>query len=183
MYENEPKWGESQAGRPRPGQPAYPCYISSCNFVEHGLSTRSSSHQCGSGRIHKSRSKGLNQVELSPNPMTTRRFRTQLNLRSNVPERRRPEPSQSQASRPRRNRPASNSLRWSHATATDFRRRSRASTQRRRLDGRIPRTAGLGEASRPHLAASDVLPWHERQAQLPYQRATNAQLTTDHRVV
>ena len=99
MYENEPKYGESQAGRPGPGRPVYPYSISSCNFVEHGLSTRSSSHQCGSGRIHKSRPKGLNQVELSPNPMTTQRFRTQLNLRSNVglvsnvPERWKPEPS------------------------------------------------------------------------------------------
>ena len=32
MYENEPKWGESQAGRPRPGRPAYPCHILPQNF-------------------------------------------------------------------------------------------------------------------------------------------------------
>ena len=37
MYKNEPKWGESQAGRPRPGWPTYPCNILSCNFVEHGF--------------------------------------------------------------------------------------------------------------------------------------------------
>ena len=106
------------------------------------------SHQCVLGKSHKSRPKGLNQVELSPNPTTTRRFRTQLNLRSNVglernaTEKQKPKPSQIQAGRPRRSRPASNCLCWSHATATDFRRRSRASTQRRQPDGRIPRPAG-----------------------------------------
>ena len=153
------------------------------------LSTRSSPPKCGSGRIHKLRSKGLSQVKLGPISMTTQRFRTQTNLRSNVdpvsnvPERRRPEPSQSQADRPRRGRPASNSLRWSHAIATDFRKESRASTQRRWPDGRIPRPASLGEADRPHLVASSALPWHERQAQLPYLRATEAHLRTDHRLV
>ena len=143
-----------------PGRPAYPCNILSCNFVEHGLSTRSSSHQCGSGRIHKSRPKGLNQVELSPNPMTTRRFRTQLNLRSNmglesnVPERRKPEPSQSQAGQP-----APNCHHWSYATSTDLRRRSRAFTQGRWPYGHIPRPAGLGEAGRPHLSVSGAPLW------------------------
>ena len=138
------------------------------------LSTRSSPPKCGSGRIHKSRPKGLNQVNLGPTPMTTQRFRTQTNLRSNVdpvsnvPERRRPEPSQSQADRPRRGRPASNSLRWSHAIATDFRRRSRAFTQRRWPYGHIPRPARLGVAGRPHLAASEAPPWHGRQAQQTY---------------
>ena len=39
-------------------------------------------------------------------------------------------------------RPASNCLCWSYATTTDFRRRSRASTQRRWPDGHIPRPAG-----------------------------------------
>ena len=48
------------------------------------LEPKIKSHQCGLGRIRKSRKKGLNQVEWSPNLMTTRRFRTQLNLRSNV---------------------------------------------------------------------------------------------------
>ena len=109
------------------------------------LSTRSSPPKCGSGRIHKSRPKCLNQVELGPNPMTTQRFRTQTDLRSSVhlqndvPEQQKPEPSQSQADRPRRGRPASNYLYWSHATTTDFRKESRASTQRRWPDGRIPR--------------------------------------------
>ena len=150
MYKNEPKWVEPQAVRP-----AYPCNIPSCNFVEHGLSPRSRSYQCGSSRIHKSRPKGLNQLELSPNPMTTRRFRTQLNLRSNVglesnmPEQRKPEPSQSQAGRPRRGRPASNCLRWSYTTATDLRRRSKASTQRWWPDGHIPRLAGRPRGGRP----------------------------------
>jgi hypothetical protein len=37
MYENGPKWGETQAGWPRPGRPAYPGNISSCNFEEHGF--------------------------------------------------------------------------------------------------------------------------------------------------
>ena len=152
--------------------------------MEHGLSPRLRSHQCGSVRIHKSRPRGLNQVELSPNPMTTRRLRTQLNLRSNVglecnvPERWKHEPNQSQAGRP-----ASNCRRWSRATVTDFRRRSRASTQRQWPNGDIPRPAGLGEAGRPHLVASDALPWRERQAQLPHLHTTDAQLSTDHRVV
>jgi len=89
--------GLGQAGRPTP---ATFCRATLWNMV---LSTRSSSHKYGSGRIHKSRPKCLNQVELGPNPVTTRRIRTHLNLRSNmglvsnVPERRRPEPSQSQA--------------------------------------------------------------------------------------
>ena len=153
------------------------------------MSPRSRSHQCGSGRIHKSRPKGLNQVELSPNPMTTRRFRTQLHLRSNVGleinvlEQQKPKPSQSQAGRPRRGRPASNCHRWGYATSTDSKKRSRASTQRQWPGGRIPRPAGLGEAGRAHLAASEVLPWRGRQAQLNYLRATDAQRSTDHRVV
>ena len=148
--------------------------------MEHGLSTRSSSPKCGLG---------LNQVELGPNPMTTRRFRTQTNLRSNVdpvsnvPERRRLELSQRQADRPKGDQSASNCFHSSHATATDFRKESRASTQRRWPDGRIPRPASLGEADRPHLVASSALPWHERQAQLPYLCTTEAQLSTDHRVM
>ena len=43
--------------------------------------------------------------------------------------------------------------------------------------------AGLGEAGRPHLVASDALPSRERQAHLTNLRATDAQLSTDHRVV
>ena len=35
MYENEPKWGESQAGQPGTGRPANPYGISSCSFVNH----------------------------------------------------------------------------------------------------------------------------------------------------
>ena len=50
-------------------------------------------------------------------------------------------------------RPASNYLRWSHAIATNFRKESRASTQRRWPDGRIPRPTGLGEAGRPLTAS------------------------------
>ena len=42
------------------------------------------SHQCGFGKFHKIRPKGLNQVELIPNPVTTGQLRTQFNLRSNV---------------------------------------------------------------------------------------------------
>ena len=149
------------------------------------LSTRSSPPKCGSGRIHKLRLKGLSQVKLGPISMTTQRFRTQTNLRSNVdpvsnvPERRRPEPRQSQAGRPRRGRPASNCLRWSHATATDFRRRSRASIQRRWPYGRISRSAGLGEAGRPYSAASRAPSSRGRQAHRLYLRATNAKSSTD----
>ena len=78
MYENGLKWGEPQAGRPTPAT------FRRATLWNMVLSTRSSSHKYGSGRIHKSRSKSLNQVELGPNPVTTRRIRTQLNLRSNV---------------------------------------------------------------------------------------------------
>ena len=153
------------------------------------LSPRTSQLKGGSGKIHKLRSKGLNQVKMGSIPITNQRIKTQTNLRSNVhpvnnvPEQRRPEPSQSQAGQPGRSRPASNCLRWCHTTATDFRKRSRVSTQRRWPDGHIPRPAGLGEAGRPHLAASDALPWRERQAHLTYLRATDTQLSTDHRVV
>ena len=151
--------GLGQAGRPTPVRFRQEtlCYMA--------LSTRSSSPKCGLGRIHKSRPKGLNQVELGPNPMTTRRFRTQTNLRSNVdlvsnmPERQRLEPSQSQADQPRGGRSASNYLHWSHATATDLRRESRASTRRWWPDGHIPRPARLGEAGRPHLEASGAGSW------------------------
>ena len=78
MYKNGPKWGETQAGRPTPTT------FRRATLRNMALSTRLSSHQCGSGKIHKSKLKGLNQVEMSPNPMTTRRIRTQLNLRSKV---------------------------------------------------------------------------------------------------
>ena len=153
------------------------------------LSLRTSQHKGGSGKIHKLRSKGLNQVKMGSIPITNQRIETQTDLSSNVDpvnnvlERRRPEPSQSQADRPRRGRPASNYLRWSHATAPDLRRESRASTQRRWPDGRIPRPVGLGEAGRPHLVASGALPWRERQAQLPYLCTIDAQLSTNHGVV
>ena len=141
--------GLGQAGRPTPA------IFRRATLTNMALSTRLSSHQCGSGRIHKSRPKGLNQVELSPNPMTTQRFRTQLNLRSNVglesnvPEKQKPKPSQSQAGRPRRGRPASNYHRWGYATSTDLRRRSRAFTQRRWPYGHIPRPAGIGGPAGP----------------------------------
>ena len=112
------------------------------------LSTRTSQPEGGLGKMHKLRSKGLNQVKLGPIPMTNKRIKTQADLRgslqlvNNVPEQRRPELSQSQADCPRRGRPASNNLLWSHATATDLRRQSQMSTQRRWPDGRIPRPAG-----------------------------------------
>ena len=165
MYKTELKWGESQTSWPTPAT------YRRATLWNMALSTRLSSHQCGSGRIHKSRSKGLNQVELNPNPMTTQRFRTQLNLRSNVglerntTEKQKPEPSQIQAGRPRRSRPASNCHRWGYATSTYSKRRSRASTQRQWPGGHIPRPTGLVEAGRPHLAASKAPPWHGRQAQ------------------
>jgi len=144
------------------------------------LSTRSSSPKCGSGRIHKSRPKGLNQVELGPNPMTTRRFRTQTNLRSdvepvsNVPERRRLKPSQSQADRP-----------WgaTQPPPTSGRNPEHPLKGGGQMAATPGRPAGLGEAGRLHLASSGALPWHERQGQLPYLRTTDAQLSTDHRVV
>ena len=62
--------------------------------------------QDGFCRIHKLRLKGLNQVELSPNPVITRRIRAQFNWRSNVglesnmSVQHEPEPSQSPAGQP-----------------------------------------------------------------------------------
>ena len=43
-----------------------------------------------------------------------------------------------------------------YATVTDSRRRSQTSTQRRWPDGNTARPAGLGEAGRPHLAATQA---------------------------
>ena len=89
--------------------------------------------------------------------MTTQGIKAQFNRRSNMGQvinmsvQNEPKPSQSQAGRPRRGWPASNYHRWSHATATDFLRGSRASLQRRWPCGHIPRPAGLGEAGRPHI--------------------------------
>ena len=146
-------------------------------------------YQCGFGKFHKIRPRGLNQVELRPNPVITRRIRAQFNLRSNVglesnmSVQQEPEPSQSQAGRPRRGRPTSNCHRWSYATSTDPKRRSRASLQRRWPLGHIPRPDGLGEAGRAHLAASATLHWRGRQAQQTYLCATDAQSSTDLRVV
>ena len=65
------------------------------------LSPRTSQLKGGSGKIHKLRSKGLNQVKLGPIPMTNQRIKTQADLRgslqlvNNMQEQRRPEPSQS----------------------------------------------------------------------------------------
>ena len=71
------------------------------------LSPRTSQLKGGSGKIHKMRPKGLNQVKLGPTTVTNQRVKAQTNLRSdvqlviNVPEQRRLETSQSQADRPR----------------------------------------------------------------------------------
>ena len=122
--------GLGQAGRPTPVK------FHRVALWNMTLSTWSSLPKGASGKIHKLRSKGLNQVKLGPIPMTTQRFRTQTNLRSNVdpvsnmPEGRRPVPSQSQADRPRWSRQVSNYLRWSQATTSDFRSESGASTRR-----------------------------------------------------
>ena len=138
MYEIEPKWEESQAGRPTNVR----FDLAAVWFKI--LSPRTSQLKGGSGKIHKLRSKGLNQVKMGSIPITNQRIKTQTDLRSsvhlvnNVPERQRPEPSQSQADHPRRGRPASNCLLRSHATVTDFRKQSQASTQRRWPYGHIP---------------------------------------------
>ena len=101
MYENEPKWEESQASRPTPMEFHHPTLW----FMV--LSTRTSQPKGVSGTSHKPKPKGLNQVKLGPILVTNRRVKTQTHLRNNVqvvtnvPEQRRPEPSQSQADRPR----------------------------------------------------------------------------------
>ena len=139
--------------------------------------------------VHELRPKGLDHVKWRSKPETTRRIRAQFNLGSNIglesnkSMQREPEPSQSQAGRPRRGRPAFNCRRWSYATSIDSERRSKASTQRRWPRGHIPRPAGLGEAGRPHMTASAALPWRGRQAQRTYLRATDAQPSTDFKVV
>ena len=80
------------------------------------LSTKTSQLKGGSSKIHKLRSKGLNQVKMGSMPITNQRIETQTGLRSNVdpvnnvPERRRPERSQSQADRPRRGQPLTTSV-------------------------------------------------------------------------
>jgi hypothetical protein len=149
------------------------------------LSTKTSQLKGGSSKIHKLRSKGLNQVKMGSILITNQRIKTQPDLRSsvhlvnNVPVRKRPEPSQSQADRPRRGQPASNYLRWSHVTATDLRKQSQTSTQRRWPDGRVLRPAGLGEASRPHSAVSRASASRGRQAHRLYLRVTNAKSSSD----
>ena len=63
------------------------------------LSPRTSQLKGGSSKIHKLRSKSLNQVKMGSMPITNQRIETQTGLRSNVdpvnnvPERRTPEPS------------------------------------------------------------------------------------------
>ena len=153
---------------PRPAGLPLPHFAMRLHGELHEPKVRS--YQDGFCKFHKSRPKGMNQVRLIPNPVITRRIRVQFNLRSNMGQvinklvQHEAEPSQSQADRPRRGRPASNYLRWSHATATDLRRESRASTQRRWPDGSIPKLASIGEAGRPHLAASEAPSWRGRQA-------------------
>ena len=149
------------------------------------LSTKTSQLKGGSSKIHKLRSKGLNQVKMGSILITNQRIKTQPDLRSsvhlvnNVPERKRAKPCQSQADRPRRGRPASNYLCWSHATATDLMKQSQTSTQRRWPDGRNPRLAGLGEAGRPYSAASRAPASRGRQAHRLYLCATDAKSSTD----
>ena len=69
---------------------------------------------------------------------------------------RKAEESQREAGRPPLGWPAWSCLRFSYASYTDSRRRSQTSMQRWWPDGHIPRPAGLGEAVRPHFAASDI---------------------------
>ena len=97
----ELKWEESQAGRPTTVR----FDLAAVWFMI--LSPRTSQLKGGSGKIHKLRSKGLNQVKMGPILVTNQRVKTQTDLRNNVhfvsnmPEQRRPETSQSQADRPR----------------------------------------------------------------------------------
>ena len=64
--------------------------------------------------------------------------------------------SQREAGQPPLGRPAWPCLRSGNASYTDSRRKSGTSTQKRWPDGQNPRTAGLGEAGRPHLAATQA---------------------------
>ena len=81
MCKIEPNWGDSQAGRPRPGRPAgLPLPHFAMRLHGELLEPKVKSQQGGFGKIHNIRSKGLNQVELRSNPVTNRRTRAQLNL-------------------------------------------------------------------------------------------------------
>ena len=64
MYEIEPKWEESQAGRPTNVR----FDLAAVWFKI--LSPRTSQLKGGSGKIHKLRSKGLNQVKMGSIPIT-----------------------------------------------------------------------------------------------------------------
>jgi len=117
----------------------------------HKIKTRSSALH----KYHKSRSKGMHQVQLGPFSVTRQSIETQTDLRINVQhvinmtKQRTIEVSQSQAGRPRWGRPAPDCLRWSQAITTDFWRESSASTRRRCGISGNPRPAGIGEAGRP----------------------------------
>ena len=148
-----------------PGRPAWPPHFATkLRGVSPELKIKP--YQDGFCKSHKKGPKGLNQVEWRSKFATTQGIKAQFNRRSNMGQeinvsvQNEPETSQSQAGRP-----ASNCRRWSHATATDFQRTSRASLQRRWPRSHIPRPAGLGEAGRPHMSASDALPCRGRQAQ------------------
>ena len=101
MYENEPKWEESQAGRPNPVE------ICHATLWFMALSTRTSQPKGVSCKINKLRPNGLNQVKMGPTAVTNQRIKTQADLRSdvqlviNVIEQRRPKTSQSHADWPR----------------------------------------------------------------------------------
>ena len=69
----------------------------------------------------------------------------------------RAERSQREADWPPLGRPAWTCLLSSNASYTDSRKQSGTSTQRRWPDGQNPRPAGLGEAGRPHSAATQAL--------------------------
>ena len=76
MYKFGPNWGKPQAGRPLPQ--LFMKFRGELPEPEGEL------HQDGFCKLHKKRSKGLNQVKLGSKPVTNQRTKAQLNLRSTL---------------------------------------------------------------------------------------------------
>jgi hypothetical protein len=182
MCKIEPNWGDSQAGRPRPGRqptPATLCHETSLRvtWAQDQVTPRWvwQNSQDKAERLEPSRV----EVKSSDNPKN----QSPIQLVKQCGPTEQHDGATRAWAEQEPGRLAPNRHRWSHTTSTNFKRRSRASLQRRWPRCHIPRPAGLGEAGQPHLAAFAALPWRGRQAQRTYLRATDAQPSTDLRVV
>jgi len=66
MYKIGPKWEKTQAGRPRPGRPAYPPCNSESSLVRVLMSANTSKPNVVLYKIHKPRPKGLSHDKMGP---------------------------------------------------------------------------------------------------------------------